>query len=155
MRFTVEEMNMIAIYNTGSRQELINILQKARLESAEPEKTLQTHTVCIYQLKPECSEVLFFGWDNLQNHGGFQSENYNKIWEGELKQEEQGSFLEEIYTRFNINHPTDFTGHSLSPSDVVSVDGNAYFVDNIGFEPVQMEASVMEFEAAPVMRFSM
>lgn len=37
MRFTVEEMNMIAIYNTGSRQGLINILQKARLESAEPE----------------------------------------------------------------------------------------------------------------------
>lgn len=37
MRFTAEEMNMIAIYNTGSRQELINILQKARLESAEPE----------------------------------------------------------------------------------------------------------------------
>ena len=37
MRFTAEEMNMIAIYNTGSHQELINILQKARLESAEPE----------------------------------------------------------------------------------------------------------------------
>lgn len=129
--------------------------QFKNMDSAEPEKTLQTHTVCIYQLKPECSEVLFFGWDNLQNHGGFQSENYNKIWEGELKQEEQGSFLEEIYTRFNINHPTDFTGHSLSPSDVVSVDGNAYFVDNIGFKPVQMEAPVMEFEAAPVMGFSM
>lgn len=122
---------------------------------SEPEKALQTHTVCIYQLKPECSEVLFIGWDNLQNHGGFQPENYNKIWEGELKQEEQGSFLEEIYTRFNINHPTDFTGHSLSPSDVVSVDGNAYFVDKIAFKPVQMEAPVMEFEAAPVMGFSM
>ena len=132
--------------------------EKERSEKSnfsEPEKALQTHTVCIYQLKPECSEVLFIGWDNLQNHGGFQPENYNKIWEGELKQEEQGSFLEEIYIRFNINLPTDFTGHSLSPSDVVSVDGNAYFVDKIGFKPVQMEAPVMEFEAAPVMGFSM
>lgn len=141
------------IIQEQKQHEVMQLSEKS--DFAEPEKTLQTHTVCIYQLKPECGEVLFIGWDNLQNHGGFQPENYNKIWEGELKQEEQGSFLEEIYIRFNINLPTDFTGHSLSPSDVVSVDGNAYFVDKIGFKPVQMEAPVMEFEAAPVMGFSM
>ena len=42
-----------------------------------------------------------------------------------------------IYERFNIQRPADFTGHSLSVSDVVVLnDGStvkAYYVDSIGF----------------------
>ena len=42
-----------------------------------------------------------------------------------------------IYERFNIQRPADFTGHSLSVSDVVALnDGStvkAYYVDSIGF----------------------
>jgi len=30
-----------------------------------------------------------------------------------------GETLEDIYRRFNIDHPEDFRGHSLSVSDVV------------------------------------
>ena len=45
--------------------------------------------------------------------------------------------LEAIYERFNIQRPTDFTGHSLSVSDVVVLnDGKsikACYVDSIGF----------------------
>ena len=37
MRFTVEEMNMIAVYNTGSRQRLLDNLQKIKSETDELE----------------------------------------------------------------------------------------------------------------------
>ena len=45
--------------------------------------------------------------------------------------------LENLYVQFNINHPSDFRGHSLSVSDVVAIrQGGAvscYYVDSIGF----------------------
>ena len=48
--------------------------------------------------------------------------------------------LEDIYTRFNIDHPKDFKGHSLSVSDVVVLHQNgqdtAHYVDSVGFRQV-------------------
>ncbi len=48
--------------------------------------------------------------------------------------------LESIYERFNLHHPDDFRGHSLSVSDVVVLreDGRvqAYYVDSFGFTQV-------------------
>ncbi len=45
-----------------------------------------------------------------------------------------GTSLEDIYTRFNIDHPKDFKGHSLSVSDVVVLHQNgqdaAHYVDS-------------------------
>ena len=46
--------------------------------------------------------------------------------------------LEELYVQFNLYHPHDFKGHSLSVSDVVALRHNgqagAFFVDRIGFK---------------------
>ena len=48
--------------------------------------------------------------------------------------------LEQIYERFNISHPEDFRGYSLSVSDIVAVllDGcvRLYYVDSVGFRRV-------------------
>lgn len=41
--------------------------------------------------------------------------------------------LERIYIMFNLNHPADFRGHSLSVSDVVVIGGKHYYCDSIGF----------------------
>lgn len=45
--------------------------------------------------------------------------------------------LEKIYERFNMRHPSDYTGRSMSVSDIVRTDENGdiheYFVDDIGF----------------------
>ena len=53
-------------------------------------------------------------------------------------QREPGETLEDIYRRFNIDHPEDFKGHSLSVSDVVVLHekgtDTAYYVDSIGFK---------------------
>ena len=49
-------------------------------------------------------------------------------------------YKRQIYTCFNIDHPKDFKGHSLSVSDVVVLhqDGQdaAHFVDSVGFREV-------------------
>lgn len=64
--------------------------------------------------------------------------------------------LDSIYERFNLNHPDDFTGHSLSVSDVVVLNENgavkAYFVDSISFKELpgflQLEATLDRNELA-------
>ena len=45
--------------------------------------------------------------------------------------------LESLYTKFNIYHPADFTGHSLSVSDIVALKTggvvSCHYVDSVGF----------------------
>lgn len=64
-------------------------------------------------------------------------DNYQMVYAAELS---PGETLEDIYTRFNIDHPEDFKGHSLSVSDVVVLhekgSDTAYYVDSIGFKEV-------------------
>ena len=63
--------------------------------------------------------------------------NYELVYSAPLAPE---TSLEDIYTRFNIDHPKDFKGHSLSVSDVVVLHQNgqdaAHFVDSVGFRQV-------------------
>lgn len=51
---------------------------------------------------------------------------------------QSGASLDDVYKRFNLDRPTDFKGHSLSVSDVISIRENnkstAYFVDSVGFK---------------------
>lgn len=50
----------------------------------------------------------------------------------------QDVLLEEIFQQFNLDHPEDFHGHSLSVSDIVALrqDGavSCHYVDSIGFK---------------------
>lgn len=48
-------------------------------------------------------------------------QNYDKVYSGTMF---PGEYLQSIYTRFNIERPEDFTGHSLSVSDVVVIRQN-------------------------------
>lgn len=49
--------------------------------------------------------------------------------------------LEGLYTKFNIDRPSDFTGHSLSVSDIVALKNNGavsfHYVDSIGFKELR------------------
>jgi DNA repair protein RadC len=49
----------------------------------------------------------------------------------------QSQTLNRLYEKFNINHPTDFKGHSLSVSDMVALKVNGklsfHYVDSFGF----------------------
>lgn len=52
--------------------------------------------------------------------------------------------LESIYREFNISHPDDFRGHSLSVSDVVGLSYDEgqwtyYFCDRYGWEQIDFK----------------
>ena len=55
-----------------------------------------------------------------------------------LPYKDQNTMLEELYAKFNVSRPNDFTGHSLSVSDIVALRQNGvvscHYVDSIGFQ---------------------
>ena len=105
-------------------------------KTAEPDKD----TFSIYQIKggDETRDLRFEPYDRLQAAGNVVDRaNYELVYSAPLAPE---ASLEDIYTRFNIDHPKDFKGHSLSVSDVVVLhqDGQdaAHYVDSAGFRQV-------------------
>lgn len=65
-------------------------------------------------------------------------DHYEVVYVGELtKRGDQTDVLEGLYTKFNIDHPADFKGHSLSVSDIVALQVagvvSCHYVDSIGF----------------------
>jgi antirestriction protein ArdC len=106
-------------------------------ERAEPQ---QGDTYTIFQLKDgdETRYYRFEPLDRLQAAGlEVDPGNYNLVYTGQLA---TGDTLEGIFERFNIDHPADFTGHSLSVSDVVTLNRGgtetAHYVDSFGFQDV-------------------
>ena len=112
-------------------------------ETPEPtatEKEPDKDTFTIYQLKDGdgMRDYHFEPYDRLQAAGlSVEAANYNLIYAAELT---PGTSLEDIYTRFNIDHPKDFKGHSLSVSDIVVLHQNgedtAHYVDSFGYKEV-------------------
>lgn len=66
---------------------------------------------------------------------------YDEVFDAEIQEDN----LEAIYTRFNTEHHPLFRGHSLSVSDVVSMNGKAYCCQSVGFVEVPFdEAKTMK-----------
>ncbi|MCP8410004.1 YodL domain-containing protein [Clostridioides difficile] len=116
--------------------------QTAGQEQPDKEETTaqDKDTFSIYQLKhgDETRDLRFEPYDRLQATGNVVDKaNYELVYSAELT---PGTSLEDIYTRFNIDHPKDFKGHSLSVSDVVVLhqDGQntAHYVDSFGYKSV-------------------
>ena len=114
---------------------------KAQEETkAAPELPQEKDTFSIYQLKrdDETVDLRFEPYDRLTAAGHtVDMANYDRIYIADLA---PGTSLEDIYTRFNVDHPKDFKGHSLSVSDVVVLHQNgqdtAHYVDSIGYKEV-------------------
>lgn len=94
----------------------------------------------IYQLKdiPENRDIRFERLSHLEKRGiAVSAKNYNAVYSGKLS---AGETLDSIYERFNLHHPDDFRGHSLSVSDVVVIHKNdkdiPFYVDAFGFRQV-------------------
>ena len=107
---------------------------------AEQAQTVPRDTFSIYQLKSgnETLDYRFEPLDAIRNNGlSVKPENYELVYTAPLTEKDN---LESIYTRFNIDHPADFKGHSLSVSDIVVLhqDGKdtAHYCDRFGFSQV-------------------
>ena len=98
------------------------------------------NTFSIYQLKggDETLDYRFEPLDAIRRNGlSVNPANYELVYTAPLTERDN---LESIYTRFNVDRPADFTGHSLSVSDIVVLhqDGTntAHYCDRAGFSEV-------------------
>lgn len=129
------------------------LLQKGQTKE---EKLLsgKEDSVGIYQLKKgeELHYHRFEGLERLQMQGlSVKKENYDLIYTAPL---EEGQTLDDIFEWFNLFRPEDFTGHSLSVSDVVLLHkegvNTAQYVDNTGFREIpyflgqEIDSKIME-----------
>lgn len=65
-------------------------------------------------------------------------DHYEVVYTADLTPyKDQSMMLEGLYEKFNLDHPSDFRGHSLSVSDIVAIKTNgavsSHYVDSIGF----------------------
>ena len=122
------------------RQQKVAAQEQPAQEQPEQEAPQDKDTFSIYQIKggDETRDLRFEPYDRLIAAGHrVDPKNYALVYSAPLT---PGTSLEDIYTRFNIDHPKDFKGHSLSVSDVVVLHQNgqdtAHYVDSFGYKKV-------------------
>lgn len=97
----------------------------------------------IYQINMErdTNRVCFFGLDEISKFQGTSKVNstlYDSVYFGTV----DGKSLEDVYRKFNIDHPKGYKARSLSVSDVVEiiesddVKPGFYYCENIGFKRI-------------------
>lgn len=103
----------------------------------------------IYQINVErdTANVCFIGMESLKKIKGTKEVNaaaYDRVYDGKM----DCISLANIYQKFNVDHPADYKGRSLSVSDVVEIRGSDtlnpgfYFVDSIGFKSISFDKSL-------------
>ena len=103
----------------------------------------------IYQINVDrdTANVCFIGMESLERIKGTKEVNaaaYDRVYDGKM----DCNSLENIYQKFNIDHPADYKGRSLSVSDVVEIresdtlNPGFYFVDSIGFKAISFDKSL-------------
>lgn len=101
-------------------------------------------SVEVYQLRhtPDNHYYSFASFSELERMGAkVEDERYDFVYSVSINRDDlsdRDKLLNKIYRDLNLNHPSDYTGHSLSVSDVLVIcDGKTrepYFVDRIGFK---------------------
>lgn len=97
-------------------------------------------------------DVMFKSWEDLewqdeQEGIGFRKEHYEKVYEGVYEHEVEEDLgrnliycvLDGLFHMFNVNHPADYKARSMSVSDVVVVNGRAFYCDKFGWKEVDFE----------------
>ena len=101
----------------------------------------------IYQIEMSLDEqnVAFRPYTEMQEKysGDIPAKLYRMIYEGVVPTEE----LSVVFYIFNMAHPQDYRGRSLSVSDVIEVveenSSTFYYVDTIGFREVLFDTSLL------------
>jgi len=105
----------------------------------------------IYQINMgrDDKRVAFMGIDEREHFlesSKLDGSIYDCVFFGEV----DCNSLEDVFQKFNIDHPDGYTGRSLSVSDVVeivdaeTVDKGFYYCDNVGFSKVEFEPKEAE-----------
>lgn len=122
------------------RDAAVKIVKQIEEEMAEMENELFSagrDMFGIYQLRDgeDLHYHRFESLDRLEKSGlKVEKDNYRLVYIASLQ---EGQTLDDIFEEFNLFRPEDFTGHSLSVSDIVLLHKNrenqAMYVDSFGF----------------------
>lgn len=106
--------------------------------------------ITIYQINMgrDHNRIAFEGLDLLKMYQGsdkIDSRIYDRVFEGEVDCKD----LEDVYRKFNLEHPEGYKGRSLSVSDVVEIvdengDSTFHFCDSIGFKQIDFDPYLTE-----------
>ena len=95
----------------------------------------------ILQMNDSAEGMQFMRYDFVQSQGFNPEINfYDTVYAGPLNTQSQDIdlILDNLFMRFNVERPEDFTGHSLSVSDVIALkrqnEVKYYYVDSAGFK---------------------
>lgn len=133
----IKEADKIADYLI-EKGRVAELKEKLSLAAEAPQQ-LEGMSYEIWQLKdaPENKALLFSDY-TYASLFRLDESRYDKVYEARAGADDDS--LGSIYYKFNVNHPEDFKGHSLSMSDVVVLNDNgkktAFYVDRIGFREV-------------------
>ena len=104
-----------------------------------------TDSYAILQLRrgEDTRDEQFMSYSYLQRNGKEPDiDHYEVVYAAALPAyRNQTQLLEGLYEKFNIDHPSDFRGHSLSVSDIVALRVNgvvsSHYVDSFGFKELE------------------
>lgn len=94
----------------------------------------------IYQIRNiRETRYAFRSWEEAETY--FRFMDYKKVYSGDVSDvDNASSALEKLFVKFNIDHPDDFRGHSLSVSDVVTIETGKgwkwFYCDDIGWKDI-------------------
>ena len=110
-------------------------------KQVQPSQENETGTYKIYQIKSG-EENHYKRFERLDRQPEpVNVRDYDLVYQGNLSDVDGDEIevkLEALFKKFNVDHPADFKGHSLSVSDVIVIENNgnqtAYFCDSVGYK---------------------
>ena len=133
--FGISREEWSEVFSTMAPTAQENAYEKAFLEG-------KGDSFAIYQLRQTeaTREVRFMESDWMEKNGHpIEHENYEAVYSGVLpRYGNTTEKLEQLFETFNMDRPADFTGHSLSISDIVAIRQSGvvscHYVDSVGFK---------------------
>lgn len=109
----------------------------------QPNEINHKNTYEIYQIPTgeRYHDIRYASFEHLGIMGQLPDRmNYEKVYSGELDDIKSTDKLEGLFAKFNMDRPNDYTGRSLSVSDVIVINdengSTAHFVDDIGYKDI-------------------
>ncbi len=140
---SIEQNSSERIDDQSEKTESLEMEDFQESEALSEENSVLDSTYSIYQLKDddESRKHLFLNSADLEKSGYSPNiADYELKYTGTLSDIPDTNKLEGIYYRFNMERPDDFTGHSLSVSDIIVIEDEnnktAYFVDSVGYKEI-------------------
>lgn len=107
---------------------------------------MKNYIYTIYQVDV-LERFAFKRWKLAKESYNWSFEPYKIEWGGFETAEDDHDLLEYLFAKFNLNHPSGFTGHSMSVSDIVKInfigakdsETKYYYCDVIGWKDITKE----------------